>query len=535
MSLLLIAAMYVAAAAAAPKPLKESPDMPPTKPVIPAYVGNSPDAATLSRDGKWVFAADLIDLGGVCVSVFDAATGQRVRQLPFSNEHTVGIYTIRLSADGKVLVASGEHSIGNSIKQTLVIKVWDLPGFRERRMILEDIGPPRIFDLSSDGRFAGGGNADFGGVSGQLRVWNLTTGKTVIKQDKLADIAGCCLSPDGKSFVWFGKTSWHLLDVGTETEKATADYPPKFRQETGRISPDGKTLVSVGTKGMMFWNMATHTPRLATAFRNINHPPPVFPADGHTVLLPMDGKVVYLAIATGKPIGAVAVERPKYIPIGVSASGDGKLLLKASVDRIRLFDASKLDPPPPMPPPLDDKALAMGEIPEFDNGGAGPTKDPGKNGRTAPATAPATVAQGVGKSPQTPTTTPPPAVANPPKVGPGIRPPPPPPAGDPAMPLIGSWTAEESGMQESWTISRTNSDWKINCVYRKAGSEVGSAHGENTKFDAGVLTFIRVFDKKPAKTFSDNTTCTVQLKGDRLEYLSTTGSKSKRLTLTRAP
>lgn len=549
----MLALAFPRTTSAAAKELKEYPDMPPTKRVIPTMVGNSPDAAVLSSDGKWVFAADSIDAVGPCVSVFDAATGQRARQLVFSKDHPLAsIRSIRVSVDGKVLVASGEHAaVPSTTKTTLFIKVWDLPGFRERRTFSEDLQGPKLLDLSSDGRILGGGIQDSG--NGSLRVWDLTTGKTLIKQDKLPDVGGCCLAPDGKSFVWFGAASWHLLDVATGAEKGTANYPPKFRQTIGGISQDGKTMVSLGDRGMMIWDLPTRTARSGNTLRSLYNHPPQFLADGRTVLVAAKAQVIYFEAATLKPIGAITAERPKYTP-WISSSGDGKLLLTAgiSVDRVRLFDASKLEPPPPLPPPLDEKALAMGETPELDNGGAA-AKSGKKNGKPTPAATgtPAPAATGTPAPAATGTPTPPPtvspataptAVSGTGNTGSTSKPPPvvpppapaPPPAADPATQLIGSWTAEEAGVHETWTITRTGADWKVACVYKKAGSDVGAAHGENVKLENGVLTFTRVFDKKPSKTFHDNTECTLQMKGDRLDFVSKASDKSKHMLLRRA-
>jgi hypothetical protein len=532
LALLLSAAVCVAAAAPvpAPKKLTEYPDMPPTKLVIPTMVGNSPDAAVLSGDGKWVFVADAMDGVGPCVSVFDAASGHRVRQMVFSKDHPLAaIRTIRVSADGKVLVASGEHAaVPNTVKTTLFIKVWDIPGFRERRTFSEDLQGLKLLDLSSDGRILAGGIQDSG--NGSLRVWDLTTGKPLIKQDKIQDMGGCCLSPDGKSFVWFGAASWHLVDTASGAEKGSANYPPKFRQSIGGISPDGKTMVSVGDRGTMIWDVTMRTARSANALRSLYNHPPQFLADGKTALVAAKAQVIYLDTATGQPTGAITAERPKYTP-WISSSGDGRLLLTAgaSVDRVRLFDASKLEPPPPMPPPLDEKALGTGEIPEFDNGGATP-----KNGKK-PAKSPEITAKPSEKSPSP--TTAPSAIAGTGNTGNSSKPPPiptpPQPAADPAMPLLGTWTAEETGLHESWTISRTGNDWKVTCVYKKASADVGSAHGENVKFEAGVLTFTRVFDKKPSNAFHDNSACTVQIKGERLDYVSTVSGKTKHMLLRR--
>jgi hypothetical protein len=92
--------------------------------------------------------------------------------------------------------------------------------------------------------------------------------------------------------------------------------------------------------------------------------------------------------------------------------------------------------------------------------------------------------------------------------------------------LVGKWSGSEAGFHETWTIGKTGDAWQVTVVYKRAGVEAGNGHGENVKFADGALTFTRVLDKKPARSFSDGTSCTMILKDGRLNYTSSAGSKT---------
>ena len=237
----------------------------------------------------------------------------------------------------------------------------------------------------------------------------------------------------------------------------------------------------------------------------------------------------------------------------VSMSGDGTLLSTAEWDRVRLFDASKLDPPPALPPAPDAQTLAMGEFPE--TGGGTPKAPRARKPRSGTATDPPAAASAAATTrPSTPAVAAAPPATPPAPVSPATRPvagtpaatPPagPPPKAPPASPepapaapaadaIAGTWTAREEGLQEVWIVRHTGQTWTVSVVYKRGSNEAGSAHGIDVAYADGTLSFTRVFDKKPARGFSDRTKCTMKLKDGRIEYLSAATSKSHRMTLER--
>jgi len=81
-------------------------------------------------------------------------------------------------------------------------------------------------------------------------------------------------------------------------------------------------------------------------------------------------------------------------------------------------------------------------------------------------------------------------------------PPPPPPAGtaDPAA-FIGSFSGDNDGFKEVWTITKDDAgQWAVKGGYLKGDDEAGGFTGRNVVFNDGKLTFALEFTKQPAGT-----------------------------------
>src|SRR5205823_10593412 len=104
------------------------------------------------------------------------------------------------------LPAPGANPVAGKTKPP--IRAWDLATGRERAT-LNDLGRPfQRLCLSADGRWLAGGEPytapqGAGGWSGEVRVWDLSTGKAVVSVDATAAMFhDACVSPDGKAYVW---------------------------------------------------------------------------------------------------------------------------------------------------------------------------------------------------------------------------------------------------------------------------------------------------------------------------------------------
>src|SRR4051812_26944366 len=428
-----------AAPAKAPPVLKEFPDYPPAKQVIPVPVAHIGFNGMLSSDGRWLVAPDNQgNENGVFVSVFDLATSQRVRTLPFATHRAhQSILGVALSADGKVLVASGGTSAMDSVIQVPQINVWDFAGGRLRWTLTGFKHDHRSLSLSADGRWLASSMPSSGGKGGELRLWALSTGKPILALDDLADVNDCCVSPDGKSFVWLGPKSLRLYDVATAKETAVVPYNVKKAQDHVRISPDGKSLVTSGYRLAVLWDLPAKTPKkLIAGGSSVSLP--CFTTDGRLVLS-FTSKAVYFNGATGEAVGAVSCERPKNYAVGLTTTADGKTLATIASDRVRIFDASRLEPAPPLEAAPDPMTAVQGDFPDVPATG-GTSSTTSKTTRTVPPTNPPAAGPA---SPPAPSAQPPTVATTPGKPAtPATHPAAPPSVATPVKPPVPAVTAE---------------------------------------------------------------------------------------------
>ena len=281
---------------------------------------------------------------------------------------------------------------------------------------------------------------------------------------------------------------------------------------------------------------------------------PVFTSDSKTIAAPVYEKVAFFNSQMGDAIGAITAAQPRYVPKGISISGDGKAMLVVGIGGVdggvNLFDTSKLEPPPEFKSAVDVQTLFPSHIPrakpptssradriaeaeakraaavsakaaaDAANKPTGPADLQASTSPKPVATTPALTTP----APNTPAPNTPSSVAS--STSPATRPTAPtdttptPKSAGPTKPdavgadaFVGAWTVNENGYRDTWTFSQNDGVWIIKAVYAKHGKEVGSAHGADAKLVNGTLTFTRIFDKKPHPGFTDDSP--VVLEGER--------------------
>jgi hypothetical protein len=486
------------------------------------------ETAVLSRDGKWVFSARLKS-NKLSVSVFDAGSGVWVRDLPMGKTELHSVVSVALSDNGKVAAAAVSVGVDKApLGEAYEIRVWDFPTGRERPALTGfKMGSMRIA-LSADGRWLSSSAGWLGGSKedpfpAEVKLFDLNGGKAVFSLGKVdGQVHDATVSPDGKTFAWIAGKTLHVCDAPAMTERGAVPLPPRLDFGEIGISPDGGTMVTVGQHLAMIWDLPSLKPRRSVIIDHIGGGRPAFTQDGKTVAIPFYEKVIFFDAQTGQATGAIVAERPKYVPRSISLSGDGTILATMQGDGktagVHLFDATKLDPPPPL---RDADAKALGSEGPLttpgtaDEGGGGNGKG---NRKSASAGSPPTTRPNLfdptgGSTPPTPAAKPaPPAAA------------------DPGA-LVGTWSGSEGAFRVTWKIAHNDQTWTITGTWTRGSAEIGSAHGENASFADGVLTFSRFFDKKPDSQFSTDAQITMELKDGKLAYVATAGKKVKRLVL----
>jgi WD40 repeat protein len=180
------------------------------------------------------------------IFLWDAATGKQGRAL--HDRHHALIGQLRVSADGRVLAAVGSNR---------AITLLD----PDSGQLIRRVEQPeaRCIALSADGKLlAASGEATLRGADTPICLWDVTTGAERCRFKPGITINSLAFSPRG---AWLAAACWdhhvRVWDVRTGQEMAV------LRGHTDRVqtlawSPDGRTLATGGGDGwILLWDVRT--------------------------------------------------------------------------------------------------------------------------------------------------------------------------------------------------------------------------------------------------------------------------------------
>jgi WD40 repeat protein len=197
-----------------------------------------------SPDGKTVAACGPEHV----VWLWDTASGGEARTIKVPMEGQQYLSAVAFSPDGKTVAEAGTNK--NSPH------VWDVAtGKMVTNFPLKDRGDfSRCLAFSPDGKTLAVGYNE-----GDLRLWEVSSGKEAAKFKAPRTVAYLKYRPDGKMLALSaGDSSIHLWDVAGGKITATLDEPKQNIQAIA-FSPDGKLLASCGipAKTVALWDVAS--------------------------------------------------------------------------------------------------------------------------------------------------------------------------------------------------------------------------------------------------------------------------------------
>jgi WD40 repeat protein len=252
----------------------------------------------------------------------DAATGKPRRSW---RAHDQGVERARFSADGKLLATAardGDVRVWDADKGKLLLT---LPELRTNYTNLDDL----VF--SPDGRLLFACAPSKAG----LWVWKMPSG------EKLYDVLNpsspprhLAFSPDGKTVATLGSNLVRFWDV-TTGKGLTAEEGHTSSIEGVACSPDGKRIVTTGDETVRVWDAAT----TRELYRH-RHNGQVFACvaispDGKTVAAGTHNLIVRRELATGKALLPLPAEEGWIQRLAFSP--DGKLLAGGGTDKLVRF------------------------------------------------------------------------------------------------------------------------------------------------------------------------------------------------------
>jgi hypothetical protein len=170
-------------------------------------------SVTFSADGKRLLSGSQ----DRSIRLWDVATGTEIRQFV---GHTSNVYSVALSADGRIAVSVAGASAGKALAEGIVddplncvLGVWDVESGQLLRKLRGHTGAILGVAISPDGRFAlsGSGGEFYGGgrfvasADNTERLWDLTAGSEVVRfSGHLRSVCSVAFSSDGPEIVSCG-------------------------------------------------------------------------------------------------------------------------------------------------------------------------------------------------------------------------------------------------------------------------------------------------------------------------------------------
>ena len=158
------------------------------------------------------------------------------------------IRSVRISADGKTLVASSE-SIG--------LEVWDVTAGK----VVADSDHPKLNSACASVAVTTDGKTAYVGQQEWVQVWDCRTEKltatldTTLKQQNATFNPNVVLSPSGKTLAVVGEREIQLWE--TATNKRTSRLKATDQARSLAYSADGKFLVVGGDECAFVWDVKT--------------------------------------------------------------------------------------------------------------------------------------------------------------------------------------------------------------------------------------------------------------------------------------
>jgi WD40 repeat protein len=167
------------------------------------------------------------------------------------------LWGIAFTSDGQVMATgSTPETTGNTLP---TLRLWDVEGRYNSPVLINYIDPIVSVGLTPDGT-----QLISGGTNGELRAWDVVTGKLIRRWNAHAGVIwSLAVSPDGQRVVSAGQDgAIRLWEIASGRQIAIYEPPDKERPILYSVaySPDANLIASGGAdNAVRFWNAADLT------------------------------------------------------------------------------------------------------------------------------------------------------------------------------------------------------------------------------------------------------------------------------------
>ena len=217
-------------------------------------------AVAFSPDGRYLLSAGSDPSGRMdnCVKLWDAQSGQLVRVFgayatyapegtkwhgSVQDGHTDSVTSVALSPDGTRLVSGSDDK---------TVKHWDVSSGKLIRTLEGHSDRVTSVAFSPDGRrVLSGGNQD-----GDLRLWDVATGRLIHVFKEAFGTSSVAFSPDGTRLLSGGPRDAWLWDAASGRLLHTL-AGHELPVQVVAFLPNGKHLITGGDKALKLWDAAS--------------------------------------------------------------------------------------------------------------------------------------------------------------------------------------------------------------------------------------------------------------------------------------
>lgn len=236
--------------------------------------------------------------------------------------------SLAVSPDGRLLVSGDARGAMRAWDVKTAKLLWQTPGVGHAvtRLAFVDGGGTLAARHSREDR--------------PILLWDAETGRRHSSAGKRPVDANAAtllgLAPgSGVLALWLGD----VVAFSSESWRSPRQRQPGKIVESAALSPDGRTLAITDVEHVRLWEMATGELRLTIDISPAmltDSQPVVFSADGRTLYIAARGKSIQAwDLATGKSLRPF---KSSVFSYGVELSPDGRTLLAAYADGVRLWD-----------------------------------------------------------------------------------------------------------------------------------------------------------------------------------------------------